>query len=68
MNQTHTATMHFGSVTAHPALTRWWTGVESVISAAERWLSTSPAAAPASRAAYHSYLEHACMAREMDRL
>jgi hypothetical protein len=68
MNQTHTAAMHFGIASTRPALTRWWAEAESVISAATRWLSTPAAAEPASRAAYHSYLEQACMAREMDRL
>ncbi|QPG70907.1 hypothetical protein [Mycolicibacterium mucogenicum] len=68
MNQTPTATMHFRMANTHPAVTRWWTEAESVISAAVRWLSTPAAAEPASRAAYHSYLEQVCMAREMDRL
>ncbi|WP_162563621.1 hypothetical protein ACJEIK_08425 [Mycobacterium sp. SMC-16] len=68
MNQTHTAAMHFGIVTARPALTHWRTEVDSVVSAVARWMSNPPATEPTSRAAYHSYLEHACMAREMDRL
>ncbi|MUM03566.1 hypothetical protein B5P44_02030 [Mycobacterium sp. CBMA 213] len=60
--------MQFSMATTHPALTHWWADVERAIAAAVRWASTSPARVPAARTVHHSYLEQACLAREMDRL
>ncbi|WP_142239699.1 hypothetical protein [Mycobacterium sp. ST-F2] len=68
MSQTQTATMQFGIAATRPALAHWWTGVEHTIAAAAHWLLTSPTPDPAPRTVHHSYLEQACMAREMDRL
>ncbi|MUL68391.1 hypothetical protein BOO86_28250 [Mycobacterium sp. CBMA 234] len=60
--------MQFSMATTHPALTHWWTDAERAIAAAARRAFTSPARVPAPRTVHHSYLEQACLAREMDRL
>ncbi|GAA2430628.1 hypothetical protein [Mycolicibacterium llatzerense] len=68
MNQTPTATMQFSITTTRAGLAHWWTDVEHAVAAAAHRAFASPTPVPAARTVHLSYLEHACMAREMDRL
>jgi hypothetical protein len=60
------------AVRTRPMTTRWWTATTSVVLAAiHRMVATVASGAGPARRHYpkhYTFLEHACMAREMDRL
>jgi hypothetical protein len=65
----------FGTATAvraRPTTPRWWTATNSVVlGAIHRMVATVASGAGPARRHYpkhYTFLEHACMAREMDRL
>jgi hypothetical protein len=60
------------AVRTRPTTTRWWTATTSVVlGAIHRMVATVASGAGPARRRYpkhYTFLEHACMAREMDRL
>jgi hypothetical protein len=60
------------AVRARPTTPRWWTATNSVVlGAIHRMVATVASGAGPARRRYpkhYTFLEHACMAREMDRL